>query len=113
MMESQLSFFKMHGDGSEVCYKTKNPYTSEDRNIFFMSDLPHLMKTTRNCWSHSHSHGNTRDMWVCFQMCIHIYVERNPSPPPPPKKKIQQKNKQTKDQLIKCLSKQHLIYCLS
>ena len=95
-------FFKMHGDGSEVCYKTKNPYTSEDRNIFFMSDPPHLMKTTRNCWSHSHSHGNTRDMWVCFQMCIHIiYVERNPStpsplphPPHPPKKKETQQKKQ-------------------
>ena len=57
-------FFRMHGDGSEVCYKTKNPYTSEDRSIFFVSDPPHLIKTTRNCWSHSHAHGNTRDLWV-------------------------------------------------
>ena len=34
---SNRKFFKMHGDGSEVCYKTKkNPYTctSEDRDIF-------------------------------------------------------------------------------
>ena len=62
---SNRKIFKMHGDGFEVCYKTKNPYTSEDRSIFFVSDPPHLMKTTRNCWLHLHGHGNTRDMWVC------------------------------------------------
>ena len=30
-------------------YKVKNPFTSEDRLIFFLSDPPHLVKTTRNC----------------------------------------------------------------
>ena len=29
-------------------YKTKNPFTSENRYIFFVSDPPHILKT-RNC----------------------------------------------------------------
>ncbi len=57
-------FFRLHsGTEADYCYKTPNPYTTEDRNIFFFSDVPHLMKTTRNCWSHSHVHG-TRNLWV-------------------------------------------------
>ena len=42
-------FFKLHSKEEEV-YKVKNPFTSEDRPIFFLSDPPHLMKTTQNCW---------------------------------------------------------------
>lgn len=57
-------FFHMHSSGStDLCYKTRNPYTSEDRSIYFFSDVPHLMKTTRNCWSHSSTKG-TRNLWV-------------------------------------------------
>ena len=78
--------------------KKKNPYTSEDRSIIFMSDPPHLMKMTRNCWSHSHGHGNTRDMWVCFQMCICTCIKRGP--PPPKKKKA----------VINVCPKQHVIH---
>ena len=60
-------FFRMHSNSSEICYKTPNPCTSEERDIYFFSDVPHLMKTTRNCWSHSSKHG-TRNLWVslCF-----------------------------------------------
>lgn len=58
-------FFSLHGDSSnEICYKTPNPFTEEDRYIYFFSDVPHLMKTTRNCWSHSFAHGDTRKLWV-------------------------------------------------
>ena len=45
-------FLKMHGDGD--IYKTKNIYTSDDRYMYFIYDPPHLIKTTRNCLSHSH-----------------------------------------------------------
>ena len=45
-----------------VIYKTVNRYCRE-RNIFFISDVPHLMKTTRNCW-YSSSSGGVRYMWV-------------------------------------------------
>lgn len=61
-------FFSMHNDGAKdnICYKTKNPYADEDqeRYVYFVSDVPHLLKTVRNCWSHLHSHGNTRKLWV-------------------------------------------------
>lgn len=57
-------FFRMHSsEKAELCYKTPNPYTSEERDIYFFSDVPHLMKTTRNCWSHSSKEG-TRNLWV-------------------------------------------------
>ena len=45
-----------------VVYKTVNRYCTT-RNIYFMSDVPHLIKTTRNCWYSSTSSG-TRYMWV-------------------------------------------------
>ena len=39
--------FRLHSpSGTEICYKT---YTSENRSIYFFLDVPHLMKTTRNC----------------------------------------------------------------
>ena len=54
---------KTHSPYNPV-YKTNNPYTNEERAIYFMSDVPHLVKTTRNNWSHSFSHGRTRKLWV-------------------------------------------------
>ena len=80
-------FFSMHScSKSDVCYKTPNPYTKEDRHIYFFSDVPHLMKTTRNCWSHSFSNNNTRKLWVRinFNSCksvpnisFHLYLCRS------------------------------------
>ena len=63
--------FKMHQGlaSNKVVYKTLNPYSQDDREVYFMSDVPHLIKTTRNCWSNSFSHKNTRALWVsstCF-----------------------------------------------
>ena len=45
-----------------VFYKTRNRYR-RDRYIYFISDVPHLIKTTRNCW-YSSTSGGTRYMWV-------------------------------------------------
>jgi hypothetical protein len=45
-----------------VVYKTVNRY-STDRHIYLMPDVPHLIKTTRNCWYASRA-GGTRCMWV-------------------------------------------------
>ena len=56
-------FFKMHYDSKDaatVLYKTPNPYSGTiPRCIYFISDVPHLVKTTRNCWSHSFANGKT------------------------------------------------------
>ena len=48
-------FFQFHRDSASqndiiygVCFRTVNPY-SEDRHIYFIADVPHLIKTTRNC----------------------------------------------------------------
>lgn len=46
-----------------IAYRTVNLYCRE-RYICFFADVPHLMKTTRNCW-YSSAHGGTRCMWVC------------------------------------------------
>jgi hypothetical protein len=41
--------FKLHGDGKEMVYKVVNPFAADGQDIFFFSDPPHLIKTTRNC----------------------------------------------------------------
>ena len=63
-------FFRMHKhpSGSNVengiVYKTTNMY-AEDRNIYFMSDVPHLINTVRNCWEKSRFGGT-----ILMQVCI-------------------------------------------
>ena len=56
-------FFSLHGDGSELVYKTKNFYAAEDRDIYFVSDPPHLLKTARNCFANSFAHSDSRHLW--------------------------------------------------
>ena len=58
-------FFRMHGTGDSLTYKTHNPFANpeEKRMLYFVFDPPNLIKTTRNCWSHSGCNG-TRLMSV-------------------------------------------------
>ena len=59
---SNRSFFQLHHEDNELCHKTENvcaPY----RYIFFFSDAPHLLKTTRNCWANSGSGKFSRYLW--------------------------------------------------
>ena len=56
-------FYKMHGNSTGLVYKTPNPFC-EDRDVFFICDVPHLLKITRNCWANSVSHKYTRALWV-------------------------------------------------
>lgn len=61
------ALYRMHkaldgNAGTDVCYRTVNLY-APDRFIYFCSDAPHLIKTTRNC-VYSSGHGTcTRYMW--------------------------------------------------
>jgi len=48
----------------DVTYKVPNPYTNEKQDIFFISDVPHLIKTVWNTWSNSFGHNNARALWV-------------------------------------------------
>ena len=53
-----------------IAYKTVNRYC-RDRFIYFICDVPHLIKTTRNCW-YSSTMGGTRCMWVCVTLCFDV-----------------------------------------
>ena len=44
----------LHDSSSRVLYKALNIYAKEERYIYFISDLPHLIKTVRNCWHSKH-----------------------------------------------------------
>ena len=61
---SNRKFFGMHGRKEDLVY---NPFADpkENRPLYFISDPPHLIKTTRNCWSHSDPNG-TQLMTVCM-----------------------------------------------
>lgn len=65
-------FYRMHNDGTaQLTYKVKNIYAHQDRPIFFVSDVPHLLKTTRNCWANSYAHSKSRKLWVCCISVLH------------------------------------------
>ena len=60
-------FYRMHGlhgvSQQQPLYKVHNHYSQEDRWIY---DIPHLIKTIRNCWSKSFANSRTRELWVRF-----------------------------------------------
>ena len=42
-------FFRLHDlTTKDMPHMTTNPYSSEERNIYFFSDVPHLLKTASN-----------------------------------------------------------------
>ena len=75
------SFYRMHtaldgNAGKEVCYRTINLYAPH-RFIYFFSDAPHLLKTTRNCLYHSGSGTCTRYVLWSGIIFIHIIITLN------------------------------------
>ena len=61
-------FFRMHKNlNMNVCndlvYRAHNIYSNEKRYIYFFSDAPHLIKTSRNCLANSGSGRSSRYMW--------------------------------------------------
>ena len=57
-------FYRMHRGGTEeLCYYTKH-YLDDDRKLYFICDVPHLIKTTRNNWENSHWNQQTRFLRV-------------------------------------------------
>ena len=52
----------MHDVNNNKCYRTNNPF-DDSRYLYFISDPPHLLKTTRNCFSNSYAHFNSRKLW--------------------------------------------------
>jgi len=76
-------FFRMHkllecDSGKEVVYRAKNIHTKDSRFIYFFCDVPHLIKTARNCLSNSGSGRATRFMWnnglyILWSHISHLY----------------------------------------
>ena len=48
---------------TSVPYKSINPF-QKNRDLYFFSDAPHLLKTARNCFSNSFAHSCSRKMQV-------------------------------------------------
>ncbi len=68
--KANRKFFHDHmsaeGTRDGVVYKVCNMY-DPTKFVYFMCDVPHLMKTTRNCWASSHSQGS-RYPWVSHRV---------------------------------------------
>ncbi|VDI57253.1 Hypothetical predicted protein [Mytilus galloprovincialis] len=59
---SNRRFFNLQRLNDELVYYTVNPHDTS-RNLYFVSGVPHLLKTTRNCFINSQSNKNTRLFW--------------------------------------------------
>ena len=79
---SDLCFYRMHktlhNDNTDICFKT-NLYTRY-RNIYFIADTPHLIKTARNCLHNSGEGKHSRYMWnnekyLLWEHIVKIYHE--------------------------------------
>ena len=68
-LSTNRSFFKIHGADQSMVYKVKNPYAIDGRDLFFISDPPHLLKTVRNCWE-----SKKRLLWVCIFHVVLVYI---------------------------------------
>ena len=55
--------FCLHGPmgNADIVHKVKNPHSVEQRDFFFVSDPPHLLKTVRNCFA-----NKNRYLWVSY-----------------------------------------------
>ena len=59
-------FFDLNADQEGLVYKTKNVCAMEEepRQIYFITDPPHLIKCVRNAFASSFAHNKTRILWV-------------------------------------------------
>ena len=58
--------FAMFNSKDTLSYKTVNVFSAERREMFFISDPPHLLKTIRNCFARG-------KLWVCTYAC-YLYL---------------------------------------
>ena len=66
-LSANRRLIQLHASKGEVIHKTRNPYTTEERDIFFFVDPPHLLKTTRNAWA-----NKLRNLWVSHLNNVHL-----------------------------------------
>jgi len=65
-LAANRKLFRLHNPdlgSDDILHKIPNPYSDDGRELFFISDPPHLIKTVRNAWYNSKRH-----LWVCFRL---------------------------------------------
>lgn len=72
-------FFKLAANSKEDFNWTWNPH-NPTKKIYFFSDVPHLLKTTRNCFENSKWNNNTRNMHIdsqdiTWRHIVNVYEE--------------------------------------
>ena len=73
---SNRRFYRSHwspADDEGPTYKVINKYSSNNRWLYFFCDVPHLVKTTRNCLSHSFLSSSRRSMMVNSALISFFY----------------------------------------
>ena len=70
------TFFQMNQSAkkTEKVHKIRNPYSIDGSYIYFISDVPHLIKTTRNCWANSFGHSYKRAIYNYVGKSISVIV---------------------------------------
>lgn len=72
-------FFKYHASANDNltnwCW---NDFANPPRKLYFISDVPHLLKTVRNCFSNSYCHNKTRRLRkngrdISWQQIVNLY----------------------------------------
>ena len=65
-LQPRVAVFFLHLEMGfkQSAHKVCNPYSIEERYLYFFVDVPHLLKTVRNCWSNSFGHSYSRALWV-------------------------------------------------
>lgn len=74
---SNRRFFRLHSlSTTTMPHCTNNPYAAEERNIFFFSDPPHLLKSARNA-----PESTKRNLYVSlpFSQFTHIHYSFPPA----------------------------------
>ena len=67
--------FRLHNPMATEVYKVANPFATDGRQLYFLSDPPHLIKTVRNAWCNS-----KRRLWVsvlhyiCMPFISDMYI---------------------------------------
>ena len=62
---------RLHQINQDLLYKVPNPYAADNRDFFFFSDPPHLIKTTRNCWA-----SQCRKLWASKAKLHNIHLAK-------------------------------------
>ena len=63
------TFYKMMVQRDEDMFYTVSPF-NRSRRIYFVSDVPHLLKTTRNCFENSCCNNQTRNLHVSTERLL-------------------------------------------